>query len=80
MTSSALQTSAILASLGQAAFVWDVTSDTGVWACGLTGLYGPLDQNNFDDGVWLSAPAHGDAGLWTMTVSANNYGETTCLQ
>ena len=54
MTSAALQTSAILASLGQAAFIWDLTSDTISWSDHVEEVFPDIPPAQLATGAELS--------------------------
>jgi diguanylate cyclase (GGDEF)-like protein len=51
LTSAALQTSAILASLGQAAFIWDIASDTISWSDHVGEVFSDIPQAQLASGV-----------------------------
>ncbi|MBV9983614.1 MAG: GGDEF-domain containing protein, partial [Bradyrhizobium sp.] len=51
LTSAALQTSAILASLGQAAFVWDITSDAISWSDHVGEVFPDIPQAQLASGA-----------------------------
>jgi len=54
LTSAALQTSAILASLGQAAFIWDLTSDTISWSDHVEEVFPDIPPAQLATGAELS--------------------------
>jgi diguanylate cyclase (GGDEF)-like protein len=54
LTSAALQTSSILASLGQAAFVWDLTSDTISWSDHVGDVFPDIPQAQLASGAEFS--------------------------
>ena len=55
-----------------------ITSGSGVKACGLTGIQGPFNKDNWSDGAFIQAPSTLD-GNWTMTVSAGKAAWFTCI-
>lgn len=56
-----------------------MTTGNGVKMCGLTGIHGAFNVSSYSNGVTLNSPAT-QTGNWTMTVSANKFGEADCIQ
>jgi diguanylate cyclase (GGDEF)-like protein len=55
LTPALLQTSIILASLGQAAFVWDIATDTITWSDHVDAIFSDIPESALSSGAGLAA-------------------------
>jgi diguanylate cyclase (GGDEF)-like protein len=77
LTSAALQTSAILASLGQAAFIWDLTSDTIGWSDHVGEVFPDIPQAQLASGAEFAKLIEPERSIRSdaLTYSPPTHGE-----
>ncbi|MGN6105232.1 MAG: hypothetical protein ACTHU0_09030 [Kofleriaceae bacterium] len=57
---------------------FNVLGEATAGACGLTGIQGPLKNNEWDDGAMITWPSS-SPGTWTIRVEDGKTGFVTCL-